>query len=200
MTGLECLKEEMKARGLLKSQIESRTTVAVLEILSESGGRYTDMDRLENEIHDLEMKKARIEREVEAYRRKVEDIRQKYGATIDLIDRYAQEKYDRTVAYINRFMKALENMETPEGRDKLKIAQTFVNTAKVDTKYDNTAFIAGLAAILARAPEMPLDKLKEINPDIIQKLHVDKGQDQLVEAEYIGEQVVKRIPAKWRMK
>lgn len=195
MTGLECLKEEMKARGLLKSQIESRTTIAVLEILSESGGRYTDMDRLEKDIHDLEMKKARIEGQVEAYRRKVEDIRQKYDATIDLIDRYAQEKYDRTVAYINRFMRALENMETPEGRDTLKIAQTFVNTAKVDTKYDNTAFIAGLAAILARAPEMPLDKLKEINPDI-QKLHVDKGQDQLVEAEYIGEQVVKRIPAK----
>jgi hypothetical protein len=45
----------------------------------------------------------------------------------------------------------------------------FVNTVSVETKYDNTAFIIGLAAILSNGRINPISELKKINkklPDV----------------------------------
>ena len=41
MTGLECLKEEMKRRGMNQSQCDSKVAAVVLDILSESGTQFT---------------------------------------------------------------------------------------------------------------------------------------------------------------
>lgn len=192
MTGLECLKEEMKARGLLKSQIESRATMAVLEILSNSGGRYTDMERLDEELRELEKRKSALIAVCAEYERRSQELRDKYNGTIRQIDKYALDKYEHTIDYINRFMKALEEAETPEARDALRVAQTFVNSVTVDTKYDNTAFIVGLAAILSKVKESPIESLAKINKKI-PLVQVDERGARLVEAEKIGGFVVRKI-------
>ena len=60
-------------------------------------------------------------------------------------------------------------MDNEEGRDTMRIAQMFVNMVDVDTKYDNTAYIIGLAAILSRGGISAIDELKKINkklPDV----------------------------------
>ena len=51
----------------------------------------------------------------------------------------------------------------------MRIARMFVNMVDVDTKYDNTAYIIGLAAILSRGGINAIGELKKINkklPDV----------------------------------
>ena len=64
------------------------------------------------------------------------------------------------------FFQAVEECETLEGKDTLKKAQMFVNTVNLNTKYDNTAFIIGLASILAQGNVAPIEELRKINPDV----------------------------------
>jgi hypothetical protein len=42
----------------------------------------------------------------------------------------------------------------------------FVNSVNIDSKYDNTAFIVGLAAILSNGECGAISELKKINPKL----------------------------------
>ena len=46
MTGIECLKAELLKRGFNKAQADSKVTIGVLEILTESNGKYSDMEKI----------------------------------------------------------------------------------------------------------------------------------------------------------
>ncbi|MBR4452403.1 MAG: hypothetical protein IKS39_11245 [Clostridia bacterium] len=70
------------------------------------------------------------------------------------------------ISPIEAFNKALENCETAEGRDKLREVQVYINTTKAETKYDNTAFIAGLAEVITGGRFNGMEKLKQINPKL----------------------------------
>ena len=162
MTGLDCLKEELKRRGMTKTQYESKVVPVVLDILANADTNHTeeyqkkaDLEKLDSAInnawHDLnnlkEMYKyeyARIsewKKEVEAWKKEVE-------------------------AYIEELKSSMEICETPEGKDKLKLAQMYINSVDVDTKYDNTAFIIGLAAVLSNGEIAPIHELRKINKKI----------------------------------
>ena len=166
VTGLDYLKEEMLKRGYTKQQTESKTVLAVLEILSESNGRYSDMNRLENEIKDLERKKANLESTIAEYERKARICRSDLESIVQTINAEADKKYKAQKEYIDSFFKALDECETQEARDALKTAQMFVNTVDVNTKYDNTAYIIGLASILSQGKTASIDELRKINSKI----------------------------------
>ncbi len=58
--------------------------------------------------------------------------------------------YQANAEYIKKFNKSLNECETKEGRDTLRLAQVFVNSVNAKTSQNNTAFINGLACILSR--------------------------------------------------
>lgn len=146
MTNLEELRQEIKKQKLGIST-DSKWLVKVLELITGADGKYSDMDRLEKEIISLKL-------QIKAYKHDLETLKAEARGVIS-----------PTQEYIDKFFKALEECETPEGKDALKKAQMFVNTVNIDTKYDNTAFIYGLASILTQSCA-PLDELKKVNPKL----------------------------------
>ena len=176
MNGIECLKAELLRRGFTKQQADSKVVLGVLEILSESNGQYAKMDKILDDVNDLESRKSRLEVEAREYEKKRNAIRDNMDNIIQEVNDRAGRLYHETLEYIERFFKALEESETPEGRDALKAAQMFVNTVDVDTKYDNTAFIIGLASILSKGNTAPIDELRKINKKIPEiKLNANYG-------------------------
>ena len=156
MTGIECLRQSLLDKGYTRSQTESKVVLGVLEIITQCGEQYNREDALLQDIKNLEMQKRSIEDAIERseYRQREE---------CEKLNKIREE----ILWYINQFYEALNNCETPEGRDAMKKVQMFVNTVDVDTKYDNTAFIAALGAILANVGGIePLKQLKKINPAI----------------------------------
>lgn len=152
MTGLELFKVEMRKRGLTENQINSKGVAVALDILSESSGTYLHIKEAEDELKELR-------RHIEFLKREQEHKR------IDF-ERMKKELYEERqefAKYVKRFNDSMQNAETPETRDQMRKLQLFINTVDIDTKYDNTAFIAALGAILSGGPS-PLEELKKINP------------------------------------
>lgn len=166
MTGLDCLKEEMIKRGLTKQQAESKTVLIVLDILSGAEGKYLDLARLEERIEELKEDEEQLKSTIAEYRRKAIACSMELKQIIDSVNAKAIALYQENVKYIRDFLHVLETAETPEGRDALKAAQMFVNTINVDTKYDNTSFIIGLASILSQGRMAAVEALHRINDKI----------------------------------
>lgn len=165
MTGLDCLREEMQKRGLSKAQIESGTAAVVLDILANSGTKYTKMWK---EEFDKSKRLKSIEGDIRDSKRELEQLRAVI-AKCEKEEKQALEHRKHCEDYIDEFNKSIMECESETGRDSMKTAQMFVNTVSVDTKYDNTAFIIGLAAILSNGHINPISELKKINkklPDI----------------------------------
>lgn len=152
MNGLDCLREEMASRGLLRVQIESKTVAVVLDILSKSGDKYQKMWETEKEL----TKRASAAQQTIRYLDDKEDA-------LDRKENKLREVFETERKYIDDFNKSLEECETQEGRDRMRIAQMFVNSVDIDTKYDNTAFIIGLSAILSGGQINAIKELKKIN-------------------------------------
>lgn len=160
MTGLEALREEMLKAGATRQQVESKTVVLVVSCL-------THMDY--QVIFDLE-------KDVKVMERKIKNLSYQIGlreAELRNLTNRCQREEEHIKnnkaslnEYIANFNKSLESMETPEARDRLRTAQLFMNTVNIDTKYDNTAFIVGLGALLNGISYNPLEELKKINPKV----------------------------------
>lgn len=167
MTGLECLYEELQKRGYKKQQIVNLKIIPVLlDIISNSGGMYQELDTLQKDVNRLKMEKKEAEKELSNLKSSISSLEWN-------IQNIADSRYKRTEEYINKFFDAINSCETPEVRDALKTAQMFVNSVDVETKYDNTAFIIGLSAILTRGAVAPVDELRKINKKI-PELHLVK--------------------------
>lgn len=155
MTGLECLKEEMKRRGMNQAQCDSKVAAVVLDILSESGTQFTQEWQERKDLDDAW-------RELEKEKNDLHCERSCLGNARKEIEDYAKDVQD----YVERFCDGLANCETDEGRDALKRAQMFVNTVDPKTAYDNTAFIIGLASILSGGKTAAIEELRKINKKI----------------------------------
>ena len=159
MTGLDCLREELKKRGLPTQSVYSKPVAAVLDIVARSGNKYTEMWKSEKEASKLEEKlRDQIRWEEKHYTEltvKIEEARKELA-------QYEIKKQE-IKDYLDKLIDSINNCETPEGRDAMRTAQMFVNTAEVNTKYDNTAFIIGLAAILSKGGINAIDELQKIN-------------------------------------
>ena len=159
---LEKLRDEMKVRGCTPATINSKAVAVVLDIVSNSGDAYTTLwekesatsrriQELEREVREIERKKRRIDNTIASTQEKIDEL-------ISV----GKEVRD----YVELFHKSLSECETEEGRDAMRRAQVFVNSVEVNTKYDNTAFIASLGAILSDGKIGAIGELKKINPKI----------------------------------
>jgi chromosome segregation ATPase len=159
MTGLDCLREEMEKRGLNKSQIESKVAAVVLDIVANAGNKYTEMQEQEQKatkrLKEIETQLENTKMYIEHYKR----LLSKWDSEIE----NAREHRKHCEYYIDEFNKSISECETPEGRDAMRIAQMFVNSVNVDTKYDNTAYIIGLASILSKGNINAIGELQKIN-------------------------------------
>lgn len=168
MTGLECLYEELQKRGYTKQQLINLKIIPILlDIVSNSGGMYQDLNTLQKDVNRLKREKKDAENELNNLKSSISSLEWN-------IQNKADSRYKRTEDYVNKFFDALNSCETPEARDALKTAQMFVNSVDVETKYDNTAFIIGLSAILTRGAIAPVDELRKINKKI-PELHLMKN-------------------------
>lgn len=65
---------------------------------------------------------------------------------------------------LRELLAKLDECETAESRDLMKRAQLFIDSVNVETKYDNTAYIAALGAILSAPGSFDcIGELKKIN-------------------------------------
>lgn len=159
MTGLDCLRDEMEKRGLGKQQINSKIVAVVLDIVSQSGNKYTGMWKDENEASkrksDLDGAIRLLERRQKNLVIDIEKARRNLGE--------CETRKREIEEYVKKLCNAIDNCDTQEGRDTMRLAQMFVNSVDVDTKYDNTAYIIGLAAILSKGGINAIDELRKIN-------------------------------------
>lgn len=155
MTGLDCLREEMLKRGANKSMVESRTAAMVLDILSEGKAYATEQFELEQKAKAIDGERRQEMSRINNKRIEAYCMMQNAQSRIAEVEEKEQ--------YINNFLEGLKECETPEARDAMRTAQVFVNSVDVSTKYDNTAFIIGLATILTNGKMNGVDELKKIN-------------------------------------
>ena len=155
MTGLDCLREELRKRGMSKVQIESKVVAVVLDILANTGTVHADLRDAEIELNEVQDQLRRAKDRLSYYE---ERLRNNHNTL--------EREWDEKEAYICKFNEELQHCETPDGRDAMRRAQMFVNSVIVDSKYDNTAFIIGLAAILSNGEIGAIEELKKINPKL----------------------------------
>lgn len=159
MTGLDCLYEELEKRGFKIWQAKnSKMLPAVLDILANTGTLYSDLHEARTQLDILKSQCEGLKNYIHA-----ENVRQA------LEEKQLRERWEAAEHYVERFNASLKACETEEGRDAMRAAQVFVNAVSVDTKYDNTAFIIGLAAILSKNGIGAIDELKKINSKVFRR-------------------------------
>ena len=151
MSGLDALREEMLKRGLTKTQVESKAVAVVLDILANAPDKTVfqqqyEFEQAEKKMAEREAKVWRREAELE---RKVRDTESWVSEQHAKTDREISEKYEE----LSRFKRELLSCETAEARDRLRMAIIYKGAVNVNTVYDNTAYIKGLAEILAKKME-----------------------------------------------
>lgn len=159
------LREELVRIGCTKQQANSKVVMAVLEVLTKSK-KYLDLQIVEDERDREETQLCRLKAERESLELEVKDLRIVDSDLRKHLGEKMKAFCDDTISYIDRFLSDLEKCETPEARDVMRVAQTYVNTVSIDTKYDNTAFIIGLASILSQGKTAPINELRKINRKI----------------------------------
>lgn len=162
MTGMECLKEEMLKRGCTKSQTESKTVAVVVDILAQTGTHYLQ-EFEENERINAERATARafIRRATEE-REEARLVRQQAYEELFSLNEHRKGIEE----YVQAFEESLKKCESAEGRDRMRCAQMFVQSVQIDSKYDNTAFIIGLSAILSGGQVASIETLRKMNPKL----------------------------------
>lgn len=169
MTGMECLKQEMEKRGATKSQIESKTLLMVVDILAQTGTAYLNARDAEEEAEKAkrEAREARDRKlSLDAHIRTLSLEAQELNSAAEKRAQAIYDKIDEAVKYVDEWKSALSECETKEGRDRMRLAQMFINSVTVDTKYDNTAYIIALGSIICGSDAMPMERLKKINPKL----------------------------------
>ena len=145
MTGLECLKEEMTRRGCTKSQVESKTVAVVLEIVANGGTIYTDLMEAEKRTEHVKSQYANYYVLLNDTKRELEMVRNELQAEKVRLSK----RQEATLEYLKEFERRLMVCETPEQRDTLRTAQFYINSVRVNSDQNNTAFINGLGKILS---------------------------------------------------
>lgn len=167
MTGLDALREEMIKRGASEAMVKSKSTAMVLEILSEGNVYSTKQWEIEERERNFERNqkhyKTAAQRDAEM---KLRDAEQKL-CDAEQMKKEVEEK----LKYIDAWLNGLGTCETAEARDNMRMAQVFINTVNVDTKYDNTAFIVALASILTGGKINGVTELTKINKDFAKRVN-----------------------------
>ena len=154
MTGLECLREEILKRGGNKAQAEAKVVQMVLEIIAQDDTHiYTDLAEAKKELQ-------RVKTELDWANRKLEQLQ---PLLKDALDKEKEMRVEHDIrvecklkqleeerAKVKEFEGTLMQCETPGARDAVRCARLFMANTRVSTSQNNTAFISGLAQVLAR--------------------------------------------------
>jgi hypothetical protein len=153
------LYEELEKRGFKVWQAkQSKMLPAVLDILANTGTLYSDLHEARTQLDILKSQCEGLKNQIHA------------GNILQAREeKQLRERWEAAEHYVERFNASLAACETEEGRDAMRAAQVFVNAVSVDTKYDNTAFIIGLAAILSKNGIGAMDELKKINSKVFRR-------------------------------
>lgn len=149
MTGIELLKNELKAKGFSDSKIRMNIELitAVVSIVSENKKEVNAARFLYEGAKEM-IEKAK-QHEAAAKRHEAIATRAEYNAKNHDVNAQASER--EAIAAESR-MREIESrigdMETPEARDRIRLADIYEKMTDRKTCYDNTAYIKGLAAIL----------------------------------------------------
>ena len=153
MTLLDCVREEMKHRGMSDQQCNSKAVAAVLDIVTKSGDKYTALLKDETAVSD---RLASLTWSLKDAERKINLIADREKQLEQRRQQIEQETKDAEAV--------IYECETPEGRDTMRAAQLFLNSVEADSNWDNKYYISGLAAILSRGnvpADMPRRKEEE---------------------------------------
>lgn len=159
---LQELRGRMYEQGLMKQSVESKAVTLAYGILN---GCETTAE----EISENEAKLRKLKTDIAYYERGLLNKRWEFEKREEELRKYRQEineERKEIEGYISEFCEKLKQCETAEARDAMRTAQTYINSVEVETKYDNTAFIVGLAAILAGKTMEPVEELKKINKNL----------------------------------
>jgi len=152
-TGLECLREELLKRGCNKAQAGSKVVEVVLQIIAnDETGIYTSLDKAREEYEACIAKLETSTLELARVNADLEEARE-HGVKLDWKRKRLLEKERAELQVqrdeVNKLKSDLEQRETPEARDALRQAEFFIAKTNVETVANNTAFIQGLAMVLA---------------------------------------------------
>lgn len=158
-TGLDCLKEEMLCRGCTKQQTETKTVAIVLDILANTDTIHTDIYKAREELNHLHAKSEELSRQVSERKEQLRSLYREEHKDLEETRKIIEEIHE----YVDKFDKSLIECETPEQRDKMRTVQFFLDNTNINTKYDNTAYIVALGAILSDGRINPISELQKIN-------------------------------------
>lgn len=180
-TGVDLLRQELINRGYTKQQAHSKVVAGVLDILANGGTTYEDLENAEERLIAIKRQMEQIRPELSGLQVKRSRLYDEVANLTTTINQRVWAQMSRVVAeqrdYLKEVMRTLEECETPEGRDALRKAQMFVNSVDVNTKYDNTAYIIGLSAILSDGKVAPVKQLKKINTKLFDGYEGDDDDD-----------------------
>lgn len=162
------LKERLISLGYNRSQVDSKVVWGVLSVVANDDS-YLEIDRaistlraLNKRIADAECNLSGLKIQEESLKKRLQNFNEEVEKFDTRILNTLKARYEVDIDYVKKFLSALESCETPEGRDSMRLAQAYINAVEVDTKYDNTAFIVGLSAILVNS-KWPISEIKKIN-------------------------------------
>lgn len=159
MTGLENLREELRKRGFNSAQANSKIVLAVLGILTEKPELYEELKNAEKEIAECKSTYHGLLNLIGQFKRMSEDEERKLNS----LKQEREHLADDIEEYVESFYAAINNAETPEIRDRIRIAQLFTNSVKTEAIADNAAYIMGLASILTGTPITDMTEFKRIS-------------------------------------
>lgn len=150
MTGRELLETELRKMGFHPTKIRMNTDLisAVVHVVSENKVEvnaavlyYQSAMEAREEAESFEKTARERLRKAETAERAAKSHDQ--NAMISEREAMAAEQRMRDIE------TRIEQTETPEARDRIRLARMFEKMTERNTCYDNTAYIKGLAAIMA---------------------------------------------------
>lgn len=144
------LKEELIRRGYSHSKINTNTDFIsdIVSVVSENKDEV-NAAKLFYERAEKKLQEA-AELENEARKHRAIATQAEYNAkSHDQNAMVSEREAMAAEARIRDIEKRIEQTETPEARDRIRLAHMFDKMTERNTCYDNTEYIKGLSAILA---------------------------------------------------
>lgn len=147
-TGKELLEDKLRLIGATQNQIESKIVAMMVTVFAEVDNprqmclAYLDAkDEYKKLAKELEEERRRIKNDRFILNREISN----FNYTRDQIE----EELNRKQEEVDQARKEIFEAETPEMRDRMRLAKYFEMHTDPQNGYQETAFINGLANILA---------------------------------------------------
>ena len=167
---IDVFKEKARAAGIRETIINSKCFETCLFFCMEAGEGITGIDFMKWK-DEVEADVVRREAEVSEREHRVNHRENEIAWREQFVNSGIRKLLDESNAELKARQKELRELlakldecETAESRDLMKRAQLFIDSVNVETKYDNTAYIAALGAILSAPGSFDcIGELKKIN-------------------------------------